>query len=59
MSTLLLYLDPGSGSIMLQVLLSTVFATAYFFRGLFGRIGSWFRALIFGRSKSQEDSLGS
>ena len=41
--TILMYLDPGSGSIILQVLLSAVFATLFFFQNSIRRVLGWMR----------------
>ena len=46
----LAYIDPGSGSLLIQVIIATVLAVPYFLRTQIGR--AW--ALVRGRGKSSE-----
>jgi hypothetical protein len=48
------YLDPGSGSYLLQLLIAGLLGAAFVVRASWGRIRSFLRGL-FGRAGSEED----
>jgi hypothetical protein len=50
MSTILLYLDPGSGSYLVQAIIAAVLGGLFYFRNLWRKIRSFFS----GNKKDQE-----
>ncbi|HUR12754.1 MAG TPA: hypothetical protein VM012_15365 [Flavitalea sp.] len=41
-TTILLYIDPGSGSYLVQVIIAAVLGALFYFKGLWWRIKSFF-----------------
>jgi hypothetical protein len=52
------YIDPGSGSLILQMLLGAALAVSFAIRGFWSRVTGTIRAL-FGRHASKKDESGS
>ena len=52
---ILLYIDPGAGSMLIQAALAAALAIPFFFRTQIGRALGWFR----NRTSSDEDNLRS
>ncbi len=48
------YLDPGTGSFLLQLLIATLLGALFLLRGYFGKVVNFFRRL-FTRSGSKQD----
>ena len=51
----LLYIDPGSGSYLVQVIVAAVLGVAFFFRNLRMMVTAFFSRLFGRRSKNQAD----
>ncbi len=47
------YIDPGSGSMLLQIIISAILGTAIFFRRMVARVFLWIKSKLF-RSQSRE-----
>ncbi len=48
------YLDPGTGSFLLQLLVATFLGALFLLRGYFGRVVTFFRRM-FNRTDSKQD----
>lgn len=48
------YLDPGTGSFLLQLVIATLLGALFLLRGYFGRVISFVRRL-FNRSETKQD----
>ena len=53
---ILCYIDPGLGSMLVQVFISAVIGAAFFFRRTIGNAISWIKARLFKRQKSIKDA---
>lgn len=51
----LLYIDPGSGSYLVQVIVAAVLGVAFFFRNLRMMISAFFARIFGRRDKKQAD----
>ena len=54
---LLAYLDPGSGSLILQVVIATILAVPFFLRSQIRRVVGKVRRALRGTGKPTEDNL--
>lgn len=52
MNCILLYIDPGSGSFLFQLLIAGLLAVSFYFRRIKDLISSWFKA-IFSNNKAE------
>lgn len=52
MNTVLLYVDPGSGGYLIQVIIAAILGVAFYFKTIWLKIKSFF-----GRSKKNDSSL--
>lgn len=50
------YLDPGTGSYLLQILIATILGAIVFFRGFWARVFNSIKKLLF-RSKPTNDEI--
>ncbi|HYF33594.1 MAG TPA: hypothetical protein VD993_20860 [Chitinophagaceae bacterium] len=63
MFNIILYLDPGSGSYLVQMIIAAVLAGLFFFKNLWWKIKSFFSVIwwkirsLFGRSKNHSPSV--
>jgi len=52
------YIDPGSGSMLLQALAAVALATVFWWRTMCARVGDWYRKVrrMVGRSRGKSES---
>ena len=53
MNYLLLYIDPGSGSFLFQLLIAGFFAVSFYFRRIRAVLTSWFWVLFPAKDKAE------
>jgi hypothetical protein len=53
MNYLLLYIDPGSGSFLFQLLIAGFLAVSFYFRRIRAVLTSWFRVLFPAKDKAE------